>query len=114
MRRTGGTGNRMEETLFGVERGLLTGITLTLSWDGDACNQAIAVIFCWQNRKPSAVYVYMPDELQIAHFIAIWMPVVMHGQWQSRGRFQGMVKSAIARCEKDGAEIKKGGTRFVG
>lgn len=113
MRRQGRTGNRMDENLFGVERGLLRGIALTCSWDDEACNQVLQVTFRWQNRKPSDIYIYAPDDGQIAHYVAIWMPVVMHAQWQGKARLQGMILAAIKRSEMDATEIKRKGTPLV-
>lgn len=113
MRRTGRTGLLMEQTLFGVERGQLLGCSIAWTQRPSGTNQGLKLSLSWENRRPSDVSLYLPDDQQISHYAALFMPVVMNGAWMHRVRLSCAVRDALDRASRDGAEITERGTRLV-
>jgi hypothetical protein len=99
----------LEENLFGVEHGEVTNITFTAAWDQDGNHQRMTIGLGWRSRKMSYVTLFLPDELQLSHFVAIWMPILMNGQWLGKKRVATMVRKALERSSQDGAEVVTSG-----
>lgn len=113
MRRRGETGLLMEQTLFGVERGQLTGCTLHWAQRPDGTDQSVSVKLYWENRIASDVGLFIPNDHQISHYVSLFMPVLMNGAWMHRVRLSCAIRDAIDRASRDGAEITERGTRLV-
>lgn len=103
----------MEDTLFGVEKGHLTGCTVHWAQRPDGGDQSVDVKLYWQNRRASEVGLLIPDDQQISHYVALFQPVLMNGAWMHRVRLACSVRDALDRASRDGARITERGSRLV-
>lgn len=107
----GSEGISMEETLFGVEKGLLLSTRWWWTQDRNGTQQDLTISFGWENRTPTTIAMFIPDDQQIAHYVALFMPIIMNGAWLHKVRLSHMIVDAIEKAKADGAEVLVTGTK---
>lgn len=101
-----------EEQLFGVPLGHLIGCSVGWVQRPDGKNQAVTVYLHWQNRRPSIITAYVPDDQQIGAYVARCNDVLINGAWMHKGRLAHAIRKVVDAWVDLGAEVAQGGSRL--
>lgn len=101
-----------EEQLFGVPVGQLLGASVSWRQDHKGANQTVQLQLHWQNRRPSTITAWPPDDQQIGAYVTRCNDVIINGAWMHKGRLAHAIRKVLDAWVALGAEVSQGGSRL--